>query len=322
MPTEKYGILTQTQAMDEVYGLIGQCSGFEESLLITGETGTGKELVARAIHEEGPRRDKPFIPVNCAAIPENLLESELFGHTKGAFTGAYQEREGKFQATRGGSIFLDEIGHMPRHHQAKLLRVLEYKEVVPVGSDMGSKIDVRVILATSRDLKKGVEAGDIDEGFYYRIIVPQIKLPPLRKRNGDIPLLSEYFLADINRRYDKELKFGGGALKYLNSLPWPGNVRQLKHTIVAAAVANNGTALTRKLFKGIIDMQKYRLPGSGMDAGHTVRDMLESGCGIKGIKKAAIEYALEMSGGNKTETAKMLGISTRTLREKLANARL
>jgi DNA-binding NtrC family response regulator len=327
---EKYGILSQAPVMDEVYRLIGQCSGFEESLLITGETGTGKELVARAIHGEGPRRDEPFIPVNCAAIPDNLLESELFGHAKGAFTGAYQHRKGKFQAAHGGSIFLDEIGHMPKDQQTKLLRTLEYKEVVPVGSNKGDKVDVRVILATSGDLKKGVESHVIDESFYHRVIVPQIRLPPLRVREGDIHLLSQYFLDDINKRYNKELKFDRGALEYLDSLPWPGNVRQLKRTIVAAAVASEGTILAKELLDDIFDMQEYCPSGSGTDAKYrprdmlkpkytlsTLREMVRSGYRISGIEKAAIGYALAMSDGNKTKAAKMLGITRCTLYAKL-----
>jgi two-component system response regulator HydG len=207
---------------------------------------------------------------------------------------------------------------MPRYQQTKLLRTLEYNEVVPVGSDRGDKVDVRVILATSGDLKGGVEAHDIDESFYYRVIVPQIRLPPLREREGDTHLLSQHFLDDVNKRYNKKLKFDRGALEYLDSLPWPGNVRQLKRTIVAAAVASKGTLLTKNLFEGIIDMQEYCCqPGSGTDAKYTLWDMLKRGYGINEIENAAVGCALAISDGNKTEAAKMLGITRATLYGKL-----
>jgi len=317
MSPEKHGILTQSPLMDEVTRLIEQYSRFEESVLITGETGTGKELVAKAIHDEGPRRDKPFIPVNCAAIPEALLESELFGHTKGAFTGAYQKRQGKFQAADGGSIFLDEIGHMPKHQQPKLLRVLESNEVVPVGSDKNENVDVRIILATSNDLEKAVESKKIDESLYYRIIVPQIPLPPLRERDGDIRLLSNYFLDEINTKYDKDFEFDSETLDYLGSFEWPGNIRQLKRTIYAAAASSGNGVIKKGTLKGVVDMKQYRPMALREHYKKTICGMLRSGYGVAQIENTAVECAMELSGGNKTEAAEMLGITRATLYAKL-----
>jgi two-component system response regulator GlrR len=215
----------------------------DASVLVTGETGTGKELVAQTLHDWSPRRDAPFIPVNCGAIPENLLESELFGHVKGSFTGALRDHQGLFQSAQGGTIFLDEIGDMPLALQVKLLRVLQEREVRPVGASRAVAVDVRVISATHRDLEAEIAARRFREDLYYRLNVVQLVLPPLSDRREDVPLLARHFLAEVARKYRKTLSgFAPEAMDALTRAPWPGNVRQL-FNVVEKCVALSTTPL-------------------------------------------------------------------------------
>ena len=245
----KYVDLTEfvgrSQAMREIDSLIKKVAAAPATILITGESGVGKEVVARAIHLCSPGGDKIFLPVNCAAIPETLLESQLFGHVKGAFTGAVNAQEGLFQRARGGTIFLDEMGDLPQNLQVKLLRAIEAKEVLPVGATSPVQVEVRIIAATNRDLTKEIEAGRFREDLYYRLNVIGIHIPPLRERREDIPLLVEYLI----RRHNRELKMAykgadNAAMKVLMALPWKGNVRELDNVLERAMILGNGMWIT------------------------------------------------------------------------------
>jgi transcriptional regulator with PAS, ATPase and Fis domain len=309
----KYEIISQAPEMEEIDRLIKNCSEYDESVLLVGESGTGKELIARAIHAASVRKDHPFVPVNCAAIPEHLFESELFGHEKGAFTGASIKRKGKFKAADKGTIFLDEIGHMPRDQQPKLLRVLEDYEVVPVGSDDGSVVDTRVILASSIDLKEKVEREGFFESLYYRIESPRITLPPLRERKGDIDLLSNYFLKNINQKYDKDFSLDEDAIAFLNSQYWPGNIRQLKRVICAAAILSDGNIISRKTLEYVEQRQSGHFGDNCKDPMSEILKCYK----FEGIEAAAIKYALSINDGNITKAAKLLGFSRVTVYAKI-----
>lgn len=237
---ERYGfasIVGKNFRMQEIYQLIEKVAPTPSSVLVTGESGTGKELVARAIHVNSPREKAPFISVNCAALPETLLESELFGHERGAFTGATSMRKGRFELADTGTLFLDEIGDLPHSLQAKLLRVLQERSFERVGGVKPIKVDVRIITATNRDLKDEVDKGRFREDLYYRFNVLHIHLPPLRDRSDDIPMLTQHFINKFAKLLDKpKLKISGDALRYLTGLPWEGNVRELENTIERAAI--------------------------------------------------------------------------------------
>src|SRR6185369_3302463 len=242
---DHYGIIGRSRTMEEVIRRAELVAETKSTVLITGETGTGKELVARAIHDRSAQRDMPLIKVNCAAIPETLLESELFGHVRGAFTGATTTKKGKFALADGGTIFLDEIGTMSPTLQSKLLRVLQEREVEPLGSERTEKIDVRVIAATNRDLKQMVSDGKFQEDLYYRLNVIPIEIPPLRERREDIPVLIEHFVDKHRQRTGKKIEHvDDGVVEALERYDWPGNVRELENTIERAVVLTTGPVIT------------------------------------------------------------------------------
>jgi transcriptional regulator with GAF, ATPase, and Fis domain len=232
---QRYGMVGDSPAMRAVFGLLDKVVGSQVSILIQGETGTGKELVARALHEHGPRKGKPFLAENCAAVPADLLESELFGHKRGSFTGAVADREGHFVAANGGTVFLDEIGDMPLAMQAKLLRVLQEGEVRPVGSNKVVHVDVRVLAATNRDLRAMCKAGTFREDLYFRLNVITIHLPPLRERQGDVRHLVRFFAERMRQELGRSFEFAEPALQALERWKWPGNVRELENEVRRAA---------------------------------------------------------------------------------------
>ncbi|HEX7139973.1 MAG TPA: sigma 54-interacting transcriptional regulator, partial [Vicinamibacterales bacterium] len=283
------------------------------TVLITGETGTGKELVARAIHDRSAQRDMPLIKVNCAAIPETLLESELFGHVRGAFTGATTTKKGKFALADGGTIFLDEIGTMNPTLQSKLLRVLQEREIEPLGSERSERIDVRVIAATNRDLRQMVADGKFQEDLFYRLNVIPIEIPPLRDRRDDIPALVEHFVTKHAQRTGRRIeKMEDGVLAGLQQYDWPGNVRELENTIERAVVLATGPAITAQAISvlGAATQQTTGLPS---------RRLRQN---IEWVERETIRRALETAGGVKKDAAELMGISQRALSYYLAKYRL
>ena len=310
---DHYGIIGRSRAMQEVIRRAELVAGTKSTVLITGETGTGKELVARAIHDRSAQRDMPLIKVNCAAIPETLLESELFGHVRGAFTGATTTKKGKFGLADGGTIFLDEIGTMNPTLQSKLLRVLLEREIEPLGSERTEKIDVRVIAATNRDLRQMVADGKFQEDLFYRLNVIPIEIPPLRERRDDIPALIEHFVRKhaqrIGRRVDK---IDDGVLAGLQQYDWPGNVRELENTIERAVVLAAGPAITAQAVSviGAVTQQTTGLPS------------LRLRQNIEWVERETIRRALESAGGVKKDAAETMGISQRALSYYLAKYRL
>ncbi len=310
---DHYGIIGRSKAMEEVIRRAEMVASTKSTVLITGETGTGKELVARAIHDRSAQRDMPLIKVNCAAIPETLLESELFGHMRGAFTGATSNKKGKFALADGGSIFLDEIGTMNPTLQAKLLRVLQEREIEPLGSERTEKIDLRVIAATNRDLRQMVADGKFQEDLFYRLNVIPIEIPPLRERRDDIPALIDHFVKKhaqrIGRRVDK---IDEAVLSGLQQYDWPGNVRELENTIERAVVLSEGPVITAKGVSvlGAVTPQATGLPS------------LKLRQNIEWVERETIRRALDNAGGVKKDAAELMGISQRALSYYLAKYRL
>ena len=288
--------------------LIEQVAQTKGSVLITGESGTGKEIAAREIHRLSAQKDQKFVALNCAAIPENLLESELFGHKKGAFTGAVSDKQGLFQVADGGTLFLDEIGEMPKSLQVKLLRPLQEREITPVGSTESIKVDVRVIAATNRDLKKAVEEGHFRKDLYYRINVVEISMPTLRERTEDIPLLVSYFI----QKYSKELRrpastVSARALKKLMNYSWPGNIRELENVIERALMLSGDDQ--------ILDIA--HLPSGFQEIDASQPDALELSGHLQSVARLHITRVLEMHGGDKKAAAKTLGLGLSSLYRKL-----
>ncbi|MCK5551570.1 MAG: sigma-54-dependent Fis family transcriptional regulator [Deltaproteobacteria bacterium] len=277
------------------------------TILLTGETGVGKELIAGLIHYTSLRKNRPFIKVNCAALPEPLLESELFGHEKGAFTGAINQRIGRFEQANGGSLFLDEIGDMSLRTQAKVLRAIERKEFERVGGGRTIKVDLRFITASNKKLVKEVQEGNFREDLFYRLNVVPVTLPPLRERREDIPLLAEHFLSEIAERNGKLIRgFSPQAMDLLVRNRWKGNVRELENVVERAIIMARGDLL-----------QPGDLPGHISDEGDAPSAGIIPGRPLSDLEREAILSTLEMTGGNRTETAKLLGISRRTLQYKL-----
>ncbi len=299
-----HGIIGSSSAMQQVYDLVANAALSDAPVIVYGESGTGKEMVARAIHEISDRRKKPYIKVNCAALNESILESELFGHVKGAFTGAVYDREGKFEAAGNGDIFLDEIGDLSLSTQVKLLRVLEEKVVERVGENRSIDIGARIITATNRDLRSFVAQGRFREDFYYRINVIPIWIPPLRERIGDIPLLAEAFFRRIRLKSGKEFIQGisSQAFELLTRYPWPGNVRELKSAFEFAFVTCREPMIKPAHLPMNITTHE-NLSGSFSAA------ELPMGGDIEAIKRTRLVKALDQAMGNKTRAAKILGIS-------------
>jgi len=312
---QDHGIIGKSAAIRKVYTMIEKLKDVDTTVTITGESGTGKELVARAIHFTGKRKDKRFVVINCAAIPENLLEGELFGYKRGTFTGAMQDKKGKFEVADKGTIFLDEIGDMQLNLQSKLLRVLQYKEYTPLGSNEVHKTDVRIIAATNKDLEVLVKEGSFREDLFYRLNVVNIHVPPLRERKEDIPLLCQHFIEKFGREQNKRInKITPDAMEALMSYDYPGNIRQLANFIEHAMIISNG---------GTIDIKD--LPGTVRGTLHyeqeesyekKFRERL-SRMSIKEIERIAIEATLEKNDGKRGPTAKDLGISIRSLHNKI-----
>ncbi|MBW2642646.1 MAG: sigma 54-interacting transcriptional regulator [Deltaproteobacteria bacterium] len=294
-----YGIIGNAAPMQHVFTMITNASGSDAPVIIFGESGTGKELVARAIHKSGPRKNKSYVKVSCAALNESLLESELFGHVKGAYTGAFQSRTGRFEAAHKGDIFLDEIGDLPLSTQVKLLRVLEEKIIERVGDHKPIQTDVRIITATNKDLKQLVDQGVFREDFYYRINVLPIWIPPLRERTSDIPLLAESFFQRIYLKSEKQIQgIANEALDLMIHYPWPGNVRELKSTLEYAFVACQGSMIGPE-----------HLPPNILNMENTHETSEPSSGDLNEIKKRRLIDALQQSGGNQSEAARILGIS-------------
>jgi len=307
----KWNYIGTGQAMDEIRKLVATVAHSRSTVLISGESGTGKELIARAIHYQSPRQNGPFVKINCAALPEGLIESELFGHEKGAFTGAFKRKAGKFELAHGGTLLLDEIGEMPMAMQAKLLRVLQEREVSKVGGDEPVLVDVRVVATTNRNLEKDVHDGRFREDLFYRLNVFHVSLPPLRERKQDIPGLVDHFI----HRFNEENGFSvdgmeTSCLSALTAYDWPGNIRELENAVERAVVLTRSGKLRDDVFaprSGTARTGGQVAGGAGFKAGMTVSQ----------AEKELILMTLEHCGQNRTRAAQMLDISIRTLRNKL-----
>ena len=300
-------IIGTSPAMQEVFQTIRQVAPTRATVLIQGESGTGKELVARAIHQCSPRAQGPFVPVHCAALAPTLLESELFGHEKGAFTGAVERRRGRFELADGGTLFLDEVGEIDPALQVKILRVLEERKFERVGGNETVEVDVRLVAATNRDLKKRVEEGAFREDLFYRLYVINVTLPPLRERDGDIVLLAQHYLKALAAENGKVVKgITPEALEALTTYAWPGNVRELRNVIERMVVLCHGDRL------GVRDLPPA-LRASGGNTGGGPR----SGTALRDAERQLIEDALRRHKGHRTRAARELGISRRTLHRKL-----
>lgn len=302
-------IIGTSPSMQKLFARLKKVAGTDSTILVLGESGTGKELVARAIHFNGHRKDKPFIPVNCAAIPESLLEGELFGHVKGAFTGAIRDKIGKFEAANGGTIFLDEIGIMPMHLQTKLLRALQEQEIERIGSTRSIKLDVRVISATNLDLEKEVKKGNFREDLFYRLNVIPVVLPPLRERREDIlPLVRHFIEKNCTEMKRPRMTISNEALHILESYSWPGNVRQLENMVERiVALSEDERIMLSDIPGNIKDEVLTTVSEQGVDLVKTVNE----------IEKKMICDALALAKGVKAKAAGMLGLNRTTLVEKM-----
>jgi two-component system response regulator AtoC len=306
---EHYGIVGRSRGMQELVRTLTLVAESRSTVLVTGETGTGKELAARAIHDKSAQRDMPLVKVNCAALPETLLESELFGHVKGAFTGAMANKKGRFALADGGTIFLDEIGTLNQTVQIKLLRVLQEREFEPLGSERTQKVDLRVIAATNRDLRALVAAGQFREDLFYRLSVIPIAIPPLRERREDIPALVEHFLRKHGRRTGRHAeRLSEDAMKALLDYDWPGNVRELENAIERAVVLSAGP---------LIEAREVTLHGAGVPPVAGLPS-LKLHSNVDWAERESVRLALQQAQGVKKDAAALLGISQRALSYYLA----
>ncbi|MBN1129367.1 MAG: sigma-54-dependent Fis family transcriptional regulator [Chitinispirillaceae bacterium] len=306
--SRKWSYIGKTPVMEEVRALVEKIADSRATVLVTGESGTGKELVARSIHFSSRRNNGPFVKVNCAALPEGLVESELFGHEKGAFTGAIMQKRGKFEAASGGTLLLDEIGEMPLPAQAKLLRVLQEHEIHKVGGDEPIEVDVRIVVTTNRKLEEEVAKGAFREDLYYRLNVLRIHLPPLRERREDIPALAEHFLRNCNEENGFSVECPGDeCMAVLQKYPWPGNIRELQNAMERAVVLTRTGKIQPAMFQ-------FRSP---LDFPRPGQDTLEAGMTVAEAEKKLILKTLDYCSQNRTKAAEMLAISIRTLRNKL-----
>ena len=323
-------IIGQSQPMQKIYKTLGKIAPSDITILIYGESGTGKELIARAIHFNSPRLGKPFIALNCAAIPRELLESELFGHEKGAFTGATERKIGKFEQANDGTIFLDEIGDMPLELQAKLLRVLQEKEVTRTGGNTTIKINTRIVAATNQDLKSKVQQKEFREDLYYRLNVVPLELPALRDRREDIPNLADYFLAKAHQEYASPANgFAKEAMDLLCSYDWPGNVRELENAIQRASLLSPDALLNATDFPDLTSGQGSNSNGTSLEA--LITQKLQSSLTqidlqdmdnlyemvLHQMERPLINIVLEKTRGNQVKAAEVLGINRNTLRKKI-----
>jgi len=306
-------LIGKSKSMKEVFDLVQKVAASRANVLITGESGTGKELVAKAVHYNSERKDNPFVPINCGAIPENLLESELFGHEKGSFTGAVQQKAGLFELADGGTLFLDEIGELPISMQVKLLRVLQEREFRRVGGTRNISIDVRLIAATNKDLEAEVERGGFREDLFYRLNVIRLPLPPLRARREDIPLLVEHFYRQASGR--QEVSVTEPAMRRLLDYHWPGNIRELENVVARCLVLGQTETITEACLPPVLqegggagDRLAREIPDSGLD--------LDAYLGS--IEREILLKALARTGGVRKKAAELLGITFRSIRYRLA----
>jgi two-component system response regulator HydG len=299
-------IIGKSARMRELFDMLATVAPTEATVLLLGESGTGKEIIANAIHQNSPRRERPYIKVNCAALPETLLESELFGHEKGAFTGAIEKKKGRFERADGGTIFLDEIGEMSLTTQTKILRVLQEREFEPVGGTKTIKVDVRIIAATNKNLEDEVKRGKFREDLYYRINVVPITIPPLRERAEDIPLLAAHFLRLYGEKNKRMLKgFADGVMDALMRYDWPGNVRELENIVERTVIMSRGDTITfADLPPAIAGAQRTAIQTS-------------PAISLKDVERETIIKALQQTEGNRTKAAVLLGITRKTLQNKI-----
>ena len=308
-------IVGHSPGLRQVLETVEKIADSDSTILIRGESGTGKELIARAVHFNGPRREKPFISENCAALPDTLLESELFGHERGAFTGAHSRVKGKFEIADGGTLFLDEIGDVTPAIQVKLLRVLQEREIERLGSNLSVGVDVRIIAATNVDLERSVAEGRFRGDLYYRLNVVTADVPPLRNRQDDIPLLAHHFLEKYAKKNRKQVEgFSPIAMDILLKYDWPGNVRELENAVERSVILLNGDYITEKELP--LNITQTYSEESNWVAAQPVKAEPRP---LEEVEKEAILAALEASGGNKSETARRLGINRKTLHKKLKN---
>jgi len=300
--------------MQKINAMVQRVATSDATVLITGESGTGKELVARAVHVYSPRAAYPFVPINCAAIPEELLESELFGHVRGAFTGALSARVGMFQLADEGTIFLDEVGEMPVSLQTKLLRVLQEREVRRVGADQPQSINVRVIAATNKDLAAEVEKGAFREDLFYRLQVIPIHVPPLRARRSDIPLLVQYFLEKQNLKYGRTMQLAAETMVYLWEYDWPGNVRELENLVERVVVLSDNSVVAPEDLPSYVRsfISEKKLPNPTLNNGEL--DLQQA---VEQFENRLIDEALRHTNSNITAAARILRINRTTLMAKL-----
>ncbi len=308
-------LIGESKVLREVLEGIERIAGSPSSVLITGESGTGKEVVARLLHGSSQRVGKPFIAVNCGAIPESLIESELFGHAKGAFTGASEARQGKFLQADGGTLFLDEISELKLGLQVKLLRVLQEREVTPVGEAAPRTIDVRIIAATNRDLEAMAKEGTFRQDLFFRLDVLPLKLPALRDRHEDIPILAAHFLEEINRRLGRKVTITHDALTLMQFYDWPGNVREMENLVERLVVMSKGDVISAGDLPA--RMQADRGPGLVEASVALTQGAIDLPTTMDGIERSLIEQALRQAEGNKTRAAVLLGVSRTTLIDKL-----
>ncbi len=315
------GIIGRSEKMQAIFQLLDQVAPARSTVLITGESGTGKEILARAIHDQSTRAGKAFMPVNSSNIPSELLESELFGHTRGAFTGAVAAKKGLFEVADGGSVFLDEIGNIPPDIQAKLLRVIQEREFTPLGDTTARRVDVRLIAATNVDLKEAVRQGVFREDLYYRLAVVPIELPPLRERREDILPLAQHFIAKYNEENARHVsdQLAPDVLALLEDYTWPGNVRELENVIERAIVIAPGTEITQACLPKEISEPEKSLGASTSDsaAGVEIRRGIDFYDEVRRFEVDLIRRALEQTGGHQSRAARLLGMNATTLNSKI-----
>ena len=316
----RHYIIGQSREMQEVFRVIEKVAPSNATVLLLGESGTGKELAARAIHEASPRKEAAFIRVNCAALPENLLESELFGHDRGAFTGASSSRAGRFELADGGTIFLDEIGELPLSLQAKLLRVLQEHQFERIGGTRTLTVNVRIIAATNVNLQESVDRGLFRSDLYYRLNVVPITLPPLRDRAGDVPLLIDHFLRSSNSRNDKNVQLTANAMEFLSNYPWPGNVRELQNLIERIVILSDSTIIRRD---HVIEyLNELPGPEANREAKSPVKRKTARPRSLKELERQEIEDALRRNGWVQARAAKELGLTQRQIGYRIKKFRL